>query len=58
MLEPTYLIMAEKENGEIFEAFTWCRSKQTGIDRALQDAKNFKVSLTRVWAEPILEEAG
>lgn len=56
MLTPQFVIFVETVTGEIIRAFTWCRDEASGIARARQDAAEFGVSATRVWAEPISSE--
>lgn len=52
-MKPQFVIFVETTAGEIINAFTWCRDKASGIERAKRDAKDFGVATTRIWAEPI-----
>ena len=48
-----WLIFVEDVSGEIIEAFTWIRDKESGINRAKKDAVEFGYTPNRVWAEPV-----
>lgn len=48
-----YQIFAEKENGEIFECFTWTGLPEAGIQRAKKDAEDFGVECVNFWYEKI-----
>jgi hypothetical protein len=52
-MEPRFIIFVETVTGEIIEAFTWCRDEMSGIERARRDAREFRVTPARIWAEPV-----
>ncbi len=52
-MEPRFVIFVETVTGEIIRAFTWCRDRASGIERAKKDAKEFGVTPVRIWAESI-----
>jgi hypothetical protein len=52
-MEPRFVIFVETITGEIVRAFTWCRDRASGIERAKHDAKQFGVTPVNVWAESI-----
>lgn len=52
-MEPQFVIFVETVTGEIIRAFTWCRDKASGIERAKRDAKELSVASVHVWAEPV-----
>ena len=52
-MEPQFVIIVETVTGEIIRAFTWCRDKASGIERAKRDAKDFGFNPVNIWAEPI-----
>lgn len=54
-MEPRFVIFVETITGEVIRAFTWCRDKASGIERAKRDAKEFGVTSVKIWAEPINE---
>ena len=53
MYKPTYIIYVETITGEVFEAFTWCRDKESGIARARQEAPEFGHNVVKIWAKPL-----
>lgn len=52
-MKPQFVIFVETNSGEIIEAFTWCRDRQSGVERARRDAKDFGHIPVKIWAEPI-----
>jgi hypothetical protein len=56
-MEPRFVIFIETVTGDIIRAFTWCRDRSSGLDRARRDAREFGYTPVRVWAEPISESA-
>lgn len=52
-MEPRFIIFVETVTGEIIRAFTWCRDRASGIERARRDASDFGVTPARIWAEPV-----
>lgn len=54
-MEPRFVIFVETITGEVIRAFTWCRDKASGIERAKRDAKEFGVTPVNIWAEPVNE---
>lgn len=52
-MKPTFIIFVETITGETIEAFTWCRDKASGIERARKEAPEFGVTPVRIWAEPV-----
>ena len=49
----TFTIWVRTTDGVEFEAFTWTRSAQTGIDRATTEAARFGHDVAAVWAVAI-----
>lgn len=47
------IFATDLDTGEEFFCFTWTRSAQTGIDRALADAARFGVRIGNIRAEAI-----
>lgn len=52
-MEPKFLIFVETVEGNIIQAFSWCRDAASGVARAWKDAELFEVRVDRVWAEPV-----
>lgn len=52
-MEPRFIIFVETVTGDIIRAFTWCRDRTSGIERARADAREFGVTPARIWAEPV-----
>lgn len=52
-MKPQFIIFVETITGEVIEAFTWCRDKNSGILRAERDAREFGIAPVRIWAEKI-----
>jgi hypothetical protein len=50
-----FIIFVETVTGEIIRAFTWTRDMQSGINRAMKDAKEFGFTPVRAWAEELQE---
>lgn len=48
-----YRIMARTPDGREFQCFTWTRDAQSGVERAKQNAAQFKVEVEEVWAVPV-----
>lgn len=58
MIKPTYVIFVETIDGEIIEAFTWCRDEDSGIAKAREAMQNAGFTAVRVWAEPVKQVEG
>lgn len=54
MMTPRYDIYALTTDGRHVRLFRWCRSAQTGIDRARHEMRMFRIiHVVDVWAEPL-----
>lgn len=52
-MKPTFVIFIETIEGDIIEAFTWCRGKAEGIARAKKEAVEFGHNAIRIWAKEV-----
>ena len=56
MFNVLFRIFVRTAAGEVFEAFTWTRSAESGIARAFNEGKEFGFDVIEAWAEPVIVE--
>jgi hypothetical protein len=56
MFKVLFRIFVRTASGEVFQAFTWTRSAESGIARAFREGKEFGFDVVEAWAEPVVQE--